>query len=143
MRLGRNEYPIRTRLFRSECSRRAVSRLARQNDLQSPLKAFSVNFGRIFCTCLAPNFLNRERRGCTYMLLRGWIISESNMLSKEYLNTARVLLRVARNMADQAIADRLRALAEDYERKAGRALQIEKASTPLAADAARVGSAPR
>jgi len=34
------------------------------------------------------------------------------MLSKEYLNTARTLLRVARNMTDQAIADRLKVLAE-------------------------------
>lgn len=65
------------------------------------------------------------------------------MLSKEYLNTARVLFRVARNMANEAIADRLRTLADDYERKAGRALHIEKSSTPLAADVARVGSAPR
>lgn len=40
------------------------------------------------------------------------------MLSKQYLETARTLLRVARSMADQAVADRLKALAEDYERKA-------------------------
>jgi hypothetical protein len=39
------------------------------------------------------------------------------MLSKEYLNTARTLLRVARSMTDQAIADRLKVLAEDYERR--------------------------
>ena len=43
------------------------------------------------------------------------------MLSKEYLATARTLLRVARSMADQAIADRLKALAEGYERRAGQA----------------------
>ena len=40
------------------------------------------------------------------------------MLSKQYLQTARTLLRVARTMADQAVADRLKALAWDYERKA-------------------------
>jgi len=40
------------------------------------------------------------------------------MLSKQYLQTARTLLRVARTMADQAVADRLKALAGDYERKA-------------------------
>lgn len=56
------------------------------------------------------------------------------MLSKEYLGTARILVCVARNMADQAIADRLRALAEGYECKAGKALQIENAPTPLAAN---------
>jgi hypothetical protein len=45
------------------------------------------------------------------------------MLSKEYLETARTLFRIARNMADQGIADRLRALAEDYERRAEQASQ--------------------
>jgi hypothetical protein len=43
------------------------------------------------------------------------------MLSKEYLNTARTLLRVARSMTDQAIADRLKVLAEGYERRAEQA----------------------
>jgi hypothetical protein len=43
------------------------------------------------------------------------------MLNKEYLNTARTLLRVARSMTDQAIADRLKMLAEGYERRAERA----------------------
>jgi hypothetical protein len=54
------------------------------------------------------------------------------MLSKEYLDTARTLLRVARNMTDQTIADRLRALAEDYERRAEQAAHTDaaKASAP-------------
>ena len=43
------------------------------------------------------------------------------MPSKEYLNTARTLLRVARNMTDQTIADRLKVLAENYERRAEQA----------------------
>jgi hypothetical protein len=38
-----------------------------------------------------------------------------NMLSKEYQNTAQTLRRVARNITDQAIADRLEVLAKDYE----------------------------
>ena len=38
------------------------------------------------------------------------------MLSKEYQNTAQTLRRVAGNMTDQTIADRLEALAKDYER---------------------------
>jgi hypothetical protein len=46
------------------------------------------------------------------------MIAESAMLSREYLQTARSLLGMARNMADQAIADRLRALAHDYEARA-------------------------
>ena len=53
------------------------------------------------------------------------------MRSEQYLKTARTLARVARNMADQAIADRLRALAEDYERRS------EQASLAGAAGAKR------
>jgi hypothetical protein len=54
------------------------------------------------------------------------------MLSKEYLDTARTLLRVARNMTDQTIAGRLKALAEDYERRAEQAAHADaaKASAP-------------
>jgi len=43
------------------------------------------------------------------------------MLSKEYQNTAQTLRRVAGNMTDQTIADRLEALAKDYERRAEKA----------------------
>lgn len=50
------------------------------------------------------------------------------MLSKEYLQTAQTLFRVARNMADQTVADRLKALAEDYERRAERASHADAAS---------------
>jgi hypothetical protein len=49
------------------------------------------------------------------------------MLSKEYLATAQTLFRVARNMADQTVADRLKALAEDYERRAEKSSQIDAA----------------
>jgi hypothetical protein len=48
-------------------------------------------------------------------------IAESIMLSKEYLETARTLLRVARNLADQAVAGRLKAYAEGCERRAEQA----------------------
>ncbi len=58
------------------------------------------------------------------------------MVSKQYLETARTLLRIARNMADQTVADRLKALAEDYERRAAQASHAEatrsKASRPSA-----------
>jgi hypothetical protein len=50
------------------------------------------------------------------------------MLSKEYLQTAQTLFRVARNMADQTVADRLKALAEDYERRAERASHTDAAA---------------
>jgi hypothetical protein len=43
------------------------------------------------------------------------------MASKEYLNTARILLRVARSITDQVIANKLKVLAEDYERRAEQA----------------------
>jgi hypothetical protein len=62
------------------------------------------------------------------------------MLSKEYVSTAKTLLRVARNMTDQAIADRLKALADDYERRARKAADAEVAKRLVPA-AARVESA--
>ena len=42
---------------------------------------------------------------------------------KEYLETARSLLRAAQTMTDRAIAGQLKALAEDYERRAEKAWQ--------------------
>ena len=40
---------------------------------------------------------------------------------KEYLETAQTLLRTAETMTDQAIAAQLKALADDYDRRAGKA----------------------
>jgi len=40
---------------------------------------------------------------------------------KEYLQTARTLLRAAQTMTDQAIASQLKALADDYQRRAEKA----------------------
>jgi hypothetical protein len=53
------------------------------------------------------------------------------MLSKEYLETARTILRAAQTMTDQRVAGQLKALAEDYERRAEKAALAEaaKAST--------------
>jgi hypothetical protein len=53
----------------------------------------------------------------------------SDMLSKEYLCTARTLRRIALNMTDEKIADRLEALAKQYERRA------QKVSVSVSADA--------
>ncbi len=43
------------------------------------------------------------------------------MLSKEYLETARTLLRPAQTMTDPRVSGQLKALAEDYERRAEKA----------------------
>jgi hypothetical protein len=40
---------------------------------------------------------------------------------EEYLETARTLLRAAQTMTDSAIAGQLKALADDYERRAQKA----------------------
>jgi hypothetical protein len=48
---------------------------------------------------------------------------------KEYLKTAQTLLRAAQTMTDRAVAGQLKALADDYERRA------EKASLADAAKA--------
>jgi hypothetical protein len=57
------------------------------------------------------------------------------MLSKEYLETARTIFRAAQTMTDQHVAGKLKALAEDYERRAERAVHADaaKASARLAA----------
>jgi hypothetical protein len=62
------------------------------------------------------------------------MIVELVMVSKEYLNTARTLLRVARNMTDQTIASRLKVLADDYERRGHKAGLAE---STVASDAIR------
>jgi hypothetical protein len=76
----------------------------------------------------------------TYMRL--WrMMAELTMVSEEYLGTARTLLRVARNMTDQTIANRLKALAEEYERRAQKAELADsaKALSPVAVRGAAAG----
>lgn len=46
---------------------------------------------------------------------------------RQYLRTAETLLRAARTMSDRAIAAQLKALADDYERRAERASQVDAA----------------
>jgi hypothetical protein len=46
---------------------------------------------------------------------------------KQYLKTAQTLLRIARTMTDRAIAGQLKALAEDYERRAEKASHVDAA----------------
>jgi hypothetical protein len=46
---------------------------------------------------------------------------------KEYLETARTLLRAAQTMTDRAIASQLKALADDYQRRAEKASHVDAA----------------
>jgi hypothetical protein len=50
-----------------------------------------------------------------------------DMLSKEYLDTARTLLRAAQTMTDSRIVGQLKVLAEDYERRAEKASHADTA----------------
>jgi hypothetical protein len=56
---------------------------------------------------------------------------------KEYLETARTLLRAAQTMTDRAIAGQLKALADDYQQRAEKASLVDaaKASARSAAGA--------
>jgi hypothetical protein len=57
----------------------------------------------------------------------------------EYLKTAETLLRVAQTMTDPAIADQLKALADDFQRRAEKASHVDaaKALARSAANAER------
>ena len=46
---------------------------------------------------------------------------------KEYLETARTLVRAAQTMTDRTIAGQLKALAADYERRAENASRVDEA----------------
>ena len=46
---------------------------------------------------------------------------------KEYLKTAEILLRAAQTMTDRAIAGQLKALADDYQRRAEKASHVDAA----------------
>ena len=46
---------------------------------------------------------------------------------KQYLRTAQTLVRAAQTMTDRAIAGQLKALAEDYERRAEKASHLDAA----------------
>jgi aminopeptidase N len=58
------------------------------------------------------------------------------MLSKQYLETAQTILRAAQTMTDRHIAGQLKALAEDYERRAEKAAHADAAKA-LARSAVR------
>jgi hypothetical protein len=58
------------------------------------------------------------------------------MLSKQYLDTARTILQAAETMTDERVAGQLKALAEDYKRRAEKAAHADAAKA-LARSAAR------
>jgi aminopeptidase N len=60
----------------------------------------------------------------------------SEMLSKQYLETAQSILQAAQTMTDRYVARQLKALAEDYERRAEKAA-LADAAKALARSAAR------
>ena len=49
------------------------------------------------------------------------------MLSKAYLDTAQTILRAAQTMNDQRVASQLKALAENYERRAEKSAHADAA----------------
>jgi hypothetical protein len=53
---------------------------------------------------------------------------------KEYLETARTLLRAAKTMTDQAVASQLKVLADDYERRAEKASHVDAAKALARSD---------
>jgi hypothetical protein len=53
--------------------------------------------------------------------------SQISRRGKEYLETAKTLLRSAQTMTDRAIAIQLKALADDYERRAEKASRVDAA----------------
>jgi hypothetical protein len=59
------------------------------------------------------------------------------MLSKQFSETARTLFRVAQTMSDGSVAGQLRALAEDYERRAEKAAHGDAAKALARSSAAR------
>jgi hypothetical protein len=60
--------------------------------------------------------------------------------AKEYLETARTLLGAAQTMTDSVVAAQLKALADDYQRRAEKASHVdsEKASARTSASVERV-----
>ena len=57
------------------------------------------------------------------------------MLSNAYLDTARTILRAAQTMTDQRVVGQLKALAEDYGRRAEKAAHADAAKALARSDA--------
>src|SRR3954453_12659203 len=55
----------------------------------------------------------------------GFMTVQISQRGKEYLETAQTLLRAAKTMTDSAIAGQLKALADDYQRRAEKASHVD------------------
>ena len=84
---------------------------------------------------LPPNPVNSQQSKRTHMHFE-LVDCGGDMLSKQFSETARTLFRVAETMTDGSVAGQLRALAEDYERRAEKAAHGDAAKA-LARSAAR------
>ena len=71
---------------------------------------------------LAPNRRRPSDRESREDFMR---IRQISQRGKQYLKAAETLLRAARTMTDRAIASQLKALADDYERRAEKARSEE------------------
>jgi hypothetical protein len=60
------------------------------------------------------------------------MVPQISKRGKEYLKTAQTLLRAAQSMTDQVIAGRLKAFADDYQRRAEKASQVDAAKASVA-----------
>lgn len=54
-------------------------------------------------------------------------LKKTSQRGKEYLKTAETLLQAAQSMTDRAIAGQLKALADDYQRRADKAMNVDAA----------------
>jgi hypothetical protein len=57
----------------------------------------------------------------------GSVTFDISQRGREYLKTAQSLLRAAQTMTDRAVAGQLKALAEDYQRRAEKASHVDAA----------------
>ena len=72
-------------------------------------------------------------------------IQEISQRGKQYLRTAKTLLRAAQSMTDRAVAGQLKALAQDYKRRAKKASHVDaaKASARSMANAEEMVDMPK
>ena len=61
---------------------------------------------------------------------------QTSQRAKQYLQTARTLLRAAQTMTDPSVAGQLKVIAEDYERRAEKAYHDDAAKAVARAAAA-------
>jgi hypothetical protein len=54
-------------------------------------------------------------------------VQQISQRGKEYLKTAQTLLGAAKTMTDRAVAEQLKALAEDYQRRPEKASHVDAA----------------